>query len=294
MQDLREALIALIEPLQPVTVRQVFYLAVAAWLIAKTETEYDKTIVRVVKEMRMSGDLPWDWIADYTRWMRKPRTYTTLEAALAETARLYRRSLWQDQDAYVEIWLEKEALAGVLYPMTDLYDVPLMVSKGYASVTFLYEAAQVIRATGKPAFIYYFGDHDPSGLDIPVNIERQLRAFSQGADITFERVAVQPWQIADWQLPARPTKKTDSRSKHFTGDSVEVDAIPPDLLRTMVERCIVQHLDERRLRVAKLAEAHERGILALFGSPVILEAVRQYVGDVPDLMEHAPQPEPGR
>ena len=99
MQALRDALVALLAPAQPVTVRQAFYLAVSAGLIAKTEQEYKSTICRLLGEMRRDGQVPWGWVADHTRWMRKPRSYTSLEQALAETARLYRRNVWREQDA---------------------------------------------------------------------------------------------------------------------------------------------------------------------------------------------------
>ena len=251
----------LIEQHQPVTVRQAFYLAVSAGVLPKTEQAYKNTLVELLGKLRRNGLLPWHWIADNTRWMRKPHTHDDLETALAETARLYRRNLWRQQSAYVEIWLEKDALAGVLYPVTAQWDVPLMVTRGYASLTYLYDAAQALAAQGKPAHIYYFGDHDPSGRDIPRKVEADLRGFAPDVDITFLRVAVEPWQITAWQLPTRPTKKTDSRAKGFVGESVEVDAIPPDTLRMMVATVIEQHVDEAALEVTRAAEHSERTIL---------------------------------
>ena len=143
------------------------------------------------------------------------KTYSDLEDALWNNARTYRRSVWDDQDVYVEIWLEKDALAGVLVDVTDLWDVPLMVTRGFASLSFLYEAADCIESQGKPAFLYYFGDHDPSGVDIPRTVKERSREFAPDAEITFERVAVNPDQIERRGLPSAPTKKTDSRSKNF-------------------------------------------------------------------------------
>ena len=93
--------------------------------------------------MRRAGELPYDWLADNTRWMRKPSTFNGVEEALRDTASLYRKALWTDADAYVEIWLEKDALAGVVYPVTGLYDVPLMVARGYASLSFLLQRRRV-------------------------------------------------------------------------------------------------------------------------------------------------------
>ncbi len=80
--------------------------------------------------MRRARELPFHWIADNTRWMRKPTTHDGLSDLLQDTAQLYRRSLWSNQSAYVEIWLEKDALSGVLYPITQEFDVPLMVTRG--------------------------------------------------------------------------------------------------------------------------------------------------------------------
>ena len=81
-------------------------------MIAKTEAEYKRTVVRLLGDMRKDGTIPYTWLADATRWMRKPRTHSSAEAALKRTAELYRRALWDDSDTVPEVWLEKEALAG--------------------------------------------------------------------------------------------------------------------------------------------------------------------------------------
>ena len=113
MEARAEALLDIAEAMQPCTVRQVFYQATVRGLVEKTEAGYAK-VQRQLADLRRAGELPWHWIADNTRWQRKPRTWDSLEDALENTARTYRRSLWTDAAAYVEIWLEKDALAGVL------------------------------------------------------------------------------------------------------------------------------------------------------------------------------------
>lgn len=243
------------------TVRQVFYRLVSAGVIGKTETEYKSTIVRLLGRMRRDGDIPFGWISDNTRWMRKPRTHSSLEGMLADSARTYRRSIWDNQEGYVEIWLEKDALSGVLYQVTADWDVPLMVTRGYPSISFLHSAAEAIAAENRPTYLYFFGDRDPSGVDIPRKVERDLRTFAPNAEIQFELVAVTEEQIANLGLSTRPTKKTDSRSKSFQGESVEVDAIPPRILRDMVGRCITRHINKAAYEVLKSAEASEREIL---------------------------------
>jgi hypothetical protein len=103
--------------------------------------------------MRRARELLYDWLADNTRWQRKPRTFDSVEDALRNTAAFYRKALWNEADSYVEIWLEKDALAGVVYPVTSMYDVPLMVARGYASLSFLYSAAEAINELDVPAYI---------------------------------------------------------------------------------------------------------------------------------------------
>ena len=202
-------------------------------VIEKTEEAYHLVGRQLVK-LRKSGDLPFGWIADNTRWQRKPNTYSDLETMLRRISRFYRRQLWDNQDAYVEIWLEKDALSGVLYDVTREFDVPLMVTRGYPSLTFMHSAADKINEINKPTHIYYFGDHDPSGVDIPRKVRQTLEEFD--CEFEFECVAVTPDQISSMNLLTRPTKKSDSRSKGFEGESVEVDAIHPDDLRALVAR----------------------------------------------------------
>lgn len=256
IEALKAEIISVVAGLRPMTIRQLFYQLVSRGTIAKTENEYKNTVVRLASDLRREKRLPYNWIADNTRWQRKPDTHSSLETMLQESADFYRRSLWNEQNSYVEIWLEKDALSGVLYQVTSRWDVPLMVTRGYASLSFLAASAEAIEAQGKPAFLYYFGDHDPSGVDIPRQVEKTLRALAPSAEIYFERVAVNRDQIVDLKLPTRPTKSTDSRAKSFEGESVEVDAISPDELRNMCEQRIAQHVNpnilERTFRIEKL------------------------------------------
>jgi hypothetical protein len=258
---LKADLYEIIERDRPMTCRQIFYRAVAARLIDKTEAEYKTTICRLLAVMRRDGTLPFDWIADNTRWMRKPRTHSGLASMLDHSARTYRRAIWDEQDSYVEIWLEKDALAGVLYDITGKWDVPLMVTRGYPSLSFIHSAAEVISAEQKPTYLYYFGDLDPSGVNIPQKVEEGIREMAPDVDLHFERVAVNRDQVEEMGLPTRPTKKTDSRSKNFDGESVEVDAIEPDELRRLCEECIVQHVDQDVYDRMKTVEEAERETL---------------------------------
>lgn len=261
MEERRAALYAIVSEMRPMTVRQIFYQASVRGLIEKTEGGYDK-IQSTLSAMRWSGEISFDWIADATRWVRKPRTFTSVEQAIAYTAQTYRRSLWADADVYLEIWLEKDALAGVVIDITDDYDVPLMVAKGYSSLSFLHSAAEVMATKRKPCHVYHFGDHDPSGVNAGAKINETLCRLAPNADIRFARIAVTEEMIEHYKLPSRPTKTSDSRSKSWTGgDSVELDALPPNELRALVEGCILMHVDRHALRLIEVAEASERTLI---------------------------------
>jgi hypothetical protein len=262
--QLKEVIFQAVSEDRPMTVRQVFYRLVTLGAINKTEREY-KSVCRLLGDMRRADQLPYRWITDSTRVMRKERSFSSLEMALEHTAMAYRRSLWDNQNVYVEVWLEKDALSGVLYEVTNQWDVPLMVTRGYPSISFLHEAALHLSHIGKPVMIYYFGDYDPSGEDIPRVVEEGIREFAPDVDLVFERVAVNPSQIIQMGLDTRPTKSSDSRSKTFQGESVELDAIRPAVLRDMTAQCIERHLDKQALEAVRVAEESEREILLIIG-----------------------------
>jgi hypothetical protein len=267
----RQHLYNIVAAMRPMTVRQVFYQATVRGIIEKTEAGYTKVQTDLV-QMRRSGALPYSWLVDNTRWQRKPNTFKNIEAALEETAKLYRKALWADADAYVEIWLEKDALAGVILPVTSAYDVSLMVARGYASLSFLHSAAEQIHELRVPTYIYHLGDFDPSGVDAGRKIEKTLKEMAPGAEIHFKRIAVTPEQIEAWDLPTRPTKATDSRSKNFGDVSVELDAIAPDRLRRLVELHIERHLPKHQFDILKVAEKSERDLLIAMTRDFIAEA----------------------
>jgi hypothetical protein len=262
------AIFETLEADHPQTVRGLFYQLVSQGVVPKTEAAYKGLVGRLCVRMRRADVLPYESLADNTRWMRKPTTYVGLEAALTRTAETYRRALWADGASYVEVWLEKDALAGVLYTVTGQWDVPLMVTRGYPSLSYLFEAAEALKAAGKTAYLYYFGDYDPSGVDIPRKVEAELRRMAPSVEIHFTRVAVTEEQIGQLNLPTRPTKDSDSRSKGFGRASVEVDAIPARLLRMMTEDCINRHVDPQQLATIYAAEASERTILDAFSVKV--------------------------
>ncbi len=264
--ELDEAIVQAVTEDHPVTLRGVFYRVSSAGAVAKTENGY-RAIGRRLLALRRNRRIPYDWITDGTRWVAKPDTHRDVETMLNDAAASYRKMLWRDQNVDVHVFTEKDAISGVILPITDRWDVPLGILRGYASESFAYSMAQEIAETGKPTFVYQLGDHDPSGVDAWRDFRRKVMGFLQDWDdgseemVYFERIAVTEEQIHELNLPTRPTKRTDSRAPGFGGQSVEVDAIPAAVLRQLVHDAIVQHLDKHAYRITKAAEESERNLL---------------------------------
>ena len=208
------------------------------------------------------------WVVDESRRVRITQTYDSLEDAVEQCATFYRRSALKQSDDYVEVWLEKDALAGVLWDVTAQYHVPLMVSRGMPSLTFLHSSAQAIsRAAekGKQTYIYQFGDRDPSGVLIPQTIRRRLNEMCWKLHCdppVVVRIALSEELIEYFDLPTRPTKRHgNNHARGFVGDSVELDALPPRELRALVTEVIEQHVSPEATMALRAAEESERELL---------------------------------
>ena len=259
--EIDAAIYEIAEAERPVTVRGIFYRVLARGLVDKSDKGY-RAVQRRTLILRRNRMLPYSWITDGTRLKLKPDTYDSAQQALEITAYTYRRAMWVNQPNYVEIWSEKDAIRGVVWPVTHEFDVPLLIARGFGSETFLERTAADLAEQGKPATIYQLGDHDPSGVAAWADIQRKLRDFvPDSIELTFERLAVTPEQIEQYELPTRPPNPKDSRAKSFTGGAVDVDAIPSTELRRIVRTAVEQWIDPEALRLNEIAERSEKQIL---------------------------------
>jgi hypothetical protein len=265
---IRDAVDDLTERYDRMTVRQVFYQLEMQGVVAKTEGGY-RQVQREVLRMRRQNLLAWEFITDGTRWQRKPDSYRDAGSYVEMMARTYRRDLWQGQDARIEVWLEKDALADVVTDVTDKWDVSLMVSRGQSSETYLRNGAMAARKAyqnaGAGSYIYTLYDHDVGGDRSSNAIRRKLPEFASEVPIHVEPLALTEQQIEDWSLPTRPPKKKDPQAKKWGNrPTVELDAIDPDMLVSIVERAITRHVDPHAWAVEQLAEQEEQnGLQAL-------------------------------
>ena len=252
-----------IEP--PFTVRQAYYRLVVLGCVSKSESSYGR-VQRELLRLRREGLIPYGDMTDSSRIRRVARTHDGLYDALNETAKFYRQSMWRDLDVYVEVWCEKDALGGVISPVTMDYDVPLLSAKGYSSEGFCYSAAEEMKAEGKSRnYVYALGDFDPSGIDATRTLQEKMQRFKP--DVVFERIAVNEEHLDSLEAAHRETKGSDSRAKRFFerfgrgAPSVELDAIPPSTLRQMVRDKIEQHIPDGHLEQIQNEEEQARAVL---------------------------------
>ncbi len=264
ISTLDEAIITAVATERPVTLRGVFYRVVSAGAVDKSEAGY-QAVGRRLLALRRDGRVPYSAITDGSRLIYKPESWGHLDQMLEDAASSYRRALWHDQAVEVIVISEKDAISGVISPITYGWDVELAITRGYSSETFTHSIAATIidnTAYGKTTFVYQLGDHDPSGVDAWRDFQAKVLTFAPDADVVFQRLAVTPAQIEEYALPTRPTKRTDTRSAGFEGESVEVDALPPTVLRSILQSAIEAHIDPRSLALTRSVEASERDQLA--------------------------------
>jgi hypothetical protein len=246
-----------------ITIRHLFYRLVGLRVIEKTESAY-KNLCGHLSRWRRSGDNSWAAFADNTRWHIKSQVFDSVSEALENTATTYRRNLWVEQPCYIEVWVEKDAIASIVARAAAGFGVPVFVARGFASLSSLYAAASTFRMAtnaGKSAIIYHFGDYDPSGVAAGESV---VRAFRDDFNVRVEfiRAAVTKEQTRTLQLPTRPVKLSDTRARKWKGgECVELDSMPAAELRRLVEHSITQHIDLHAWNTLRETEEMERETL---------------------------------
>jgi hypothetical protein len=269
-----EAARAVLATHHPMTVRQVYYQLVSGQVIKNNRSQY-QAVSNALVDARKEGVIPWQWIEDRLRRPRRVSMWDDL-ADFGETVmRSYRRDVWAEQDAYLEVWLEKDALSGIFEDSLDTYGITLNVGRGYDGWDSIRNAAlryypemsaegHVLRE--RPVTILYFGDFDPSGEDMVRSLRERLAFFECEPHIV--KCALTAEDVRRYNLPPDFTKPKDTRRAAFVkkhGDiSVELDALSVDVLRSRLVTEVEARLNLDALESVRQTEEEERArLLAL-------------------------------
>jgi hypothetical protein len=225
------------------SLRQLYYQMVARGYIENSQKSY-KRMGDLVNNARLAGRVDWDMIADRGRETVSPPHWDSPADIVEAAAQSFAIDKWADQENYVEVMVEKQALEGVLKPVCRNLDIRFTANKGYSSSSTMYEAGKRLMnyaLKGKTVWIFYLGDHDPSGIDMTRDVTDRLELFS-GEDIEVRRLALNYDQIEDLNPPENPAKETDARYSayvaQFGHSSWELDAIEPRSLAEIVTRAV--------------------------------------------------------
>ena len=204
----------------------------------------------LVNNARLAGRVDWEMITDRGRETVTPPHWKDPAALVESAARVFAIDKWADQPNHIEVMVEKQALEGVLIPVCRSLDIRFTANKGYSSSSTMYEIGKrLARYAGedKTTWIFYLGDHDPSGIDMTRDVRERLCQFSD-VEILVNRLALNFDQVQAWHPPENPAKETDSRYKsyivQFGASSWELDAIEPRTLASIVTKAVEDLRDQ--------------------------------------------------
>lgn len=257
------------------TLRQLYYQFVARGIIANKQTEYDR-LGSLVNQARMAGMIDWEAIEDRTRNLEQLAHWSSPQQILNGVAEQFRYDRWEGQETRVEVWIEKEALAGVIEPICNQYRVPFFACRGYVSQSEQWRAAERFLdhiREGQRVTILHLGDHDPSGIDMSRDNADRITNFLEEVmreelgeypreRFSLQRLALNMDQVRKYNPPPNPAKFTDSRAtgyvKKYGGSSWELDALEPKVISALLEKHITANIDDKKWEEARAREQGAR------------------------------------
>lgn len=250
------------------TLRQLYYQFVARALIPNTKQSYTK-LGNIISDARRAGLIDWESIVDRTRYLRRLSSWNNPQSILESAKNSYHRDLWATQDKRIEVWIEKDALVGVIEDVCQRNDVPFFSCRGYVSDSEMWVAARRglkhrnnSNKKGQGILILHLGDHDPSGIDMTRDIEDRLNLFMFNEPIEVRRIALTMGQIEELNPPPNPAKVTDSRYENYVSqygtESWELDALEPQYITNLIEDNILSERDDTKWENAYSQQESER------------------------------------
>lgn len=262
-----ETAVEILEVENPMTIRQLFYRLVSIGHLANSRADYQRLSV-VMSKARNDGRCNFDWIVDRSRPEYAPSAWENMAQYGRTIQRSYRKDYWSMQPHYVELWAEKDSVIGSIEKLTDELGITVRVGRGFLSTTRIHEIAQHFLGLEKPIFVFYIGDHDPSGREIEDNARSRVEEY--GVDFSLQRLAIHAEDISEWILPPLRIKDSDTRAKHFRAhhgeDCVELDALPVGELRRRIRQAVEGKLDrvawDRAVAIEKVELASIQDIVS--------------------------------
>jgi len=246
----------------PLTLRQIFYRLVGNYGYDKTEKAY-KRLCEMLNRARRGRLIEFDAIRDDGFTRLKAHGWRGIEHvidAVENTVNDYRLDRQASQSRKIVVWCEAAGMAPQLRTVCDGYTIPVYSSGGFDSVTVKHSIAHEFASMGN-VLVFHIGDHDPSGVHVFGSLDEDIRAFmaGMGGDAEFVRLAVLPEHIEEYGLPTAPPKKSDRRNFH--GETVQAEALPPDVLVEILRNRIEEAIDSDLYAMALNDEQRQKEYL---------------------------------
>lgn len=248
------------------TLRQLYYQFVSRDLLANKQSEY-KRLGSIVNDARLAGMIDWRAIEDRTRNLRTHASWESPADIIQSAASGYAEDWWAGQQYRPEVWIEKDALLGVIEPVCDRYRVPYFACRGYSSQSEQWRAGKRFEETiaeGLTPIILHLGDHDPSGIDMTRDNSDRVAMFAL-EDIEVRRLALNIDQVRRYRPPPNPAKESDSRAtayiEKFGAKSWELDALDPRVIDRLIAHELDSLIETTAWEAAKTRETERQEIL---------------------------------
>lgn len=266
------------------SLRQLYYQFVANVPgFANTEQSY-KRLGGIVNDAKLAGMISFSSIEDRGRSCSRPYDQPDMRSVLDDIEFAYSEDFWAEQDFYVEVWVEKDALSGVIERPCKRWRVPWMACKGYMSGSAHWDAGNRFKAAvdaGKEPVLIHLGDHDPSGMDMTRDNGKRLNMFV-GAAVDVRRIGLNMDQIDQYDPPPNPTKVTDSRAGDYISEfghtCWELDALSPSVISGLIDREIKKFINADQWNATLTRQSDNREVLAKIGDNA--DAVFDFVRDL--------------
>jgi len=249
MRDFSKQIVArarvMIEPYTGrITLRQLFYMLVSEHLLSNRNKDYRKLIAIMTHARR--GEYPEEYrlpincLADNTRPITQRPYWEDPEDFIDTVKASYRTDWWDSQERHVAVWVEKDALSSLFQPICREWGIPLVVGRGFASIPLMWRAKVTL---DEKTLVFYFGDHDPSGLNIQDVLGPWVPLEFERVAVTYEQAETRPFIPVNMGDPRAPAYVEEFGDRRW-----ELEVLSPKELEDLLNEAIRSHCDEAELK----------------------------------------------
>jgi hypothetical protein len=256
------------------TLRQLYYQFVARDLFANVGENY-RLLGRTMQDARDAGESDWDAMEDRSRRVNSFQAWSSPADFIRSEVEFYAEDLWRGQRFRPEVWVEKDALVGVIAAECERWRVPYFSTRGNAGQLPVRDAGLRFAeqlGLGLVPMVLHLADHDPSGIAMTKDIERRLKLYAR-EPIEVRRIALNMSQVEQYRPPPNFAKEKDANADNYrrefgTDECWELDALAPDVIARLIREEIEEMIDQKRWGAAVQKERRNQKVLSKIATEI--------------------------